>query len=69
MEISFNAQWLFFSSLKDSEVFSDTIEKIKSLQVDEVESKPEVPDQLALVNSTPSDLVLMKEKSTPEKVL
>ncbi|XP_055699189.1 protein lap4-like isoform X4 [Phlebotomus papatasi] len=56
-------------NLVDSEVFSDTIEKIKSLQVDEMESKSEVPDQLALVNSTPSDLVLMKEKSTPEKVL
>ncbi|XP_059610009.1 protein lap4 isoform X4 [Phlebotomus argentipes] len=56
-------------NLVDSEVFTDTIEKIKSLQVDEVEEKSQPPNELALVNSTPSDLVLMKEKSTPEKVL
>ncbi|XP_055679755.1 protein lap4 isoform X4 [Lutzomyia longipalpis] len=56
-------------NLVDSEVFSDTIEKIKSLQVAEVEDKSQPPNELALVNSTPSDLVLMKEKSTPEKVL
>uniref|UniRef100_A0A1L8DWC1 Putative pdz domain-containing protein n=1 Tax=Nyssomyia neivai TaxID=330878 RepID=A0A1L8DWC1_9DIPT len=56
-------------NLVDSEVFSDTIEKIKSLHVEEVEEKSQPPSELALVNSTPTDLVLMKEKSTPEKVL
>ncbi|GAB0093092.1 protein lap4 [Sergentomyia squamirostris] len=56
-------------NIVDNEVFSDTIEKIKSLQVAEIDDKSPTPTELALVNSTPSDLVLMKEKSTPEKVL